>query len=131
MTLKLFRFFLLKKFNIVVNLLMIYKLKKICFIISIFRSSIHQLRKKDFSTKKKSKTKIITKDKHKFIYITNINHITQNNKDKIHKFIYKYIYIYILLILATSHKVTKKFFFDKIKTIRPKTWVIDSTKKPL
>ena len=34
-------------------------------------------------------------------------------------------------MLATSHKVTKKFFFDKTKTIRPKTWLIDFTKKPL
>ena len=64
MTSELFGFFLLKKFNIVVDLLMIYKLKKKkkFLIISIIRSSIHQLKKRNFSTekKKKYKTKIIT-----------------------------------------------------------------------
>ena len=63
MTSELFRFFLLKKFNIVVDLLMIYKFKKKkkCFIISIFCSSIHQLKKGTSQPKKKkSKTKIIT-----------------------------------------------------------------------
>ena len=38
------------------------------------------------------------------MYITNISHITQSDKDKI---------------------------FDKTKTIRPKTWSIDFTKIPL
>ena len=42
-----------------------------------------------------------------------------------------YIYIYILLILATSYKVTKNYFFDKTKTIIPKTWSINLTKKSL
>ena len=66
--------------------------------------------------KKKSKTKIITnKQVHKFIYITNISHKTQSDKDQVHKFIY--IYIYILLILATSHKVTKTKFFIKPKQL--------------
>ena len=39
-----------------------------------------------------------------YIYITNIRHITQSDKE---------------------------IFFDKTKTIRPKTWLIDFTKKPL
>ena len=39
-----------------------------------------------------------------YIYITNISHITQSDKE---------------------------IFFDKTKTIRPKTWLIDFTKKPL
>ena len=51
---------------------------------------------------------------------------TQSDKDKVHKF----IYIYILLILATSHKVTKTIFY-KTKTIKPKTWSIGYKKESL
>ena len=48
-------------------------------------------------------------------------HITQSDKDKVHKFILSYIYIYIynITILATSHKVTKTIF-DKTKTMTTK-----------
>ena len=87
---------------------MIYKLKKkIYFIISIFRSSIHQLKKMDFS-KKKSKIKIITN--------RNISHITQRDKDKV----YKFIYITHISYITQSDK--DKFFY-KTKTIKPKTLV--------
>ena len=46
------------------------------------------------------------------------------------KFTSSYIYIYILLILATSHKVTKTIFY-KTKTIKPKTWSIGYKKESL
>ena len=82
--------------------------------------------------KKKSKTKIITnKQVHKFIYITNISHKTQSDKDQVHKFIYIYIYIYILLILATSHKVTKTKFLIKPKQLNQRLGQLVSQKSHL
>ena len=61
-------------------------------------------------------------DKHKFIYITNINQITQSDTNKVHKF----IYITNISHITQSHK---EFFFDKTKRIRPKTLVNWSHKK--
>ena len=56
-----------------------------------------------------------------YIYITNISHITQSDKDKVHKFTYIYmcvcVCVCVLLILATSHKVTKTKFLIKPKQL--------------
>ena len=104
MTSELFRFFLLKKFNIVVDLLMNYKSKKKSFIISIFHSSVHQLKKKDFSTKKKKKNLKLNNRKQTStnLYILLIL-VTSFRMTKT-----KFTNSYILLILAMSHKVRER-----------------------